>query len=65
MNSIKWNGTLLFNKGIIVEKIPPITKAKKRITQYTIPGRNGVLHVDDGTYEPFSLSLECAIITYP
>ncbi len=59
MNSIKWNGTLLFNNGIIVEKIPPITKAKKRITQYTIPGRNGVLNVDNGTYEPFNLSLEC------
>lgn len=59
MNRITWNDELLFSKGVIVEEIPPITKPKKRFTQYTIPGRNGVLNIDEGTYEPFALSLKC------
>lgn len=56
---IKWKGIDLKTKGIIVEKIPEIVKGKKNIDIYTIPGRNGFLSVDNGTYEQFSLSLEC------
>ena len=59
MNSISWKNNLFWDMGVIIEKTPTITKAKKRIKQYTIPGRNGVLNVDEGTYEPFPLTLEC------
>lgn len=59
MNSIKWNNQLFFDMGIIIEKTPEITKSRRRITQYTVPGRNGFLSIDEGTYEPFSLVLEC------
>lgn len=45
--------------GIIVEYTPKISKAKRRINQYTVEGRNGFLSIDDGTYEPFSVSIEC------
>ena len=37
MSSIKWNGDKLENFGVIVEKIPPFLKAKKRFKTYTIP----------------------------
>lgn len=51
-----------FNElGIIVEKTPKISKGKKRIDTFIIPGRNGFLSIDEGTYESFSLSLECHI----
>lgn len=54
-----WNQKNFKDLGIIVEYIPKISKPKKRITQYEVPGRNGFLSVDEGTYEAFSLQLEC------
>lgn len=59
MNNISWNETTFISKGVVIENIPTITKPKKRITTYTIPGRNGVLNVDEGTYDPISLTLNC------
>ena len=57
--NIKWNNETLFSKGIIVEKIPVITRAKKRFERYDVPGRNGALIVDKGTYDTFICSLSC------
>lgn len=56
---VKWNNVDFSTKGIVVEKTPTISKGKKRIDTYTIDGRNGFLSIDKGTYEPFSLSIEC------
>lgn len=56
---IYWKNIEFRNKGIIVEKTPKVSKGKKRITTYDIPGRNGFLSVDEDTYEPFSLQVEC------
>lgn len=56
---VLWNGIDLKSKGIIVEKIPTISKAKKKIDVYQIEGRNGFLSVDTGVYEPFPVSIEC------
>lgn len=59
MNNISWKENTFISKGVVIENIPTITKPKKRITTYTIPGRNGVLNVDEGTYDPISLTLNC------
>ena len=56
---IKWNNIDLKEKGIIVEKTPSISKAKKKIDIQQIPGRNGFISIDSGVYEPFNVSLEC------
>lgn len=56
---VLWNNTDLITKGIIVEKIPTITKPKKRYVTHEIEGRNGVLIVDKGTYDTFIVSLSC------
>lgn len=56
---LKWKGIDFKTKGIIVEKIPTISKGKKNIDVYTIPGRNGFLSVDNGTYSEFVVSVEC------
>lgn len=57
--AVYWKGTDLRTYGIIVEKIPKISKGKKNIDTITIPGRNGFLTIDKGTYQPFVVSLEC------
>lgn len=59
MSSIKWNGNKLEDYGVIVEKIPPFLKAKKRYKTYTIPGRDGILWVNENTLDPITLTLEC------
>lgn len=59
----EWNGVTLDSYGIIVDHVPNRIKANKRISTYTVPGRNGFLAIDEGTYEPFVLTLECHINT--
>lgn len=54
-----WKNVDLKKMGIIVEKSPVITKAKKRFETFDIEGRDGVLTVDKGTYESFLASIEC------
>ena len=56
---VKWKNTDLSTYGIVVEKTPTISKGKKNIETYTIDGRSGFLSIDKGTYEPFTVSLEC------
>lgn len=55
----KWKGFTFISKGVIIEKKPTITTANHSYTKYTIPGRSGMLVVDNKTYEPIPLSLEC------
>lgn len=56
---VKWNNVDLSTKGIVVEKTPTISKGKKRIDTYEIDGRSGFLSIDRGTYEPFSMQIQC------
>lgn len=56
---VKWKNQELSTKGIIVEKTPAISKGKKRIETYSIDGRSGFLTIDRGTYEAFTVSIEC------
>lgn len=56
-----WKGKDFKDYGIVVEYTPKIPKPKKRISQFTVEGRNGFVSIDDGTYEPFSLSIECHV----
>lgn len=59
----KWKGTSFNSKGIIIEKTPIVNKPKHSYTQYTIPGRNGYLSIDNKTFEPVLLSIECHLDT--
>lgn len=45
--------------GILISAMPDIVKPKRREEEITIPGRNGVLTIDEGTYEAYTLSVEC------
>lgn len=55
----KWKGETFNSKGIIIEKTPIPNIPKHSYLQYTIPGRNGYLAIDNMTYEPLLISLEC------
>lgn len=56
---VKWKNTDLRELGVVVDTIPQISKAKKKIEVMQIPGRNGFVSIDTDTYEPFSVTLEC------
>lgn len=47
--------------GLMVKKLPPLMLAKKDIDSIKIDGRNGNLHIDNGTYEVTTRTIECAI----
>lgn len=58
-NNYKWNNVTFNSKGIIIEKIPVVPRAKHSYESYTIPGKSGFLTIDNKTYEPVAFSLEC------
>ncbi len=45
--------------GILISAMPDIVKPGRREEEITIPGRNGVLTIDEGTYEAYTISVEC------
>lgn len=45
--------------GVIVERTPSISKAKKRIERIPVAGRSGFLTIDQGVYESFIIAVEC------
>lgn len=56
---IIWKKKNFKELGIVIETTPKISKAKKRIKTFEVPGRNGFISIDEETYESFSLSVEC------
>lgn len=56
---IIWKKKNFKELGIVVETTPKISKAKKRINTFEVPGRNGFISIDDNVYQEFSLSVEC------
>ena len=45
--------------GILISAAPEKVRAERRVEQVTIPGRSGELTVDEGTYAPYVISVEC------
>lgn len=56
---IIWKNKDFKELGIIVENTPKLVKAKRKISIFEVPGRNGFLSEDEDAYESFSLSVEC------
>ena len=60
MNENYKRKNVTFNsKGIIIEKTPIADKPQHSYTQYTIPGRSGYLAIDNKTFEPIIIPIEC------
>lgn len=47
--------------GLIIKEMPPITKAAKNIETIKVNGRNGNLHIDNGTYDSVDITIECIV----
>lgn len=47
--------------GIIVKNMPIVPLAEKDIESVPISGRNGNLHIDNGTYRAISYTISCVI----
>lgn len=48
--------------GVRVTKMPETVRAGRRVESVEVAGRNGSLHVDEGTYASYDRTMECAII---
>nr|DAG28620.1 MAG TPA: distal tail protein [Caudoviricetes sp.] len=48
--------------GAIVTAMPETVRAERRIESITVAGRNGSLHTDEGVYESYDRTMECALI---
>lgn len=48
--------------GVRVTHMPETVRAERRMERVEIAGRNGSLHVDEGTYDSYDRTMECALI---
>lgn len=62
MDNIVYNGIDSRSIGLRINRITPFATPARRITQYVVPGRNGMVAVDDGTFE--NVTLEYGIAKY-
>lgn len=47
--------------GVYVTRMPETVRPERKIESITIAGRNGSLHMDDGVYESYDRTMECAL----
>lgn len=58
----KFKGIDSRQMGIRVTAMPKTTRPEKRVETLTVAGRNGSLHLDEGVYESYDKTMECAVI---
>ena len=61
MESFTFNGVNSSTLGLIIKEMPPIIRAAKSIESIKVNGRNDYVHIDNGTYEPYSITINCII----
>ena len=59
MSDFWFDGVSADSMGLRIERYPVIHKPRKRLTPVTVPGRNGNLHISDGSYEDIVIRYEC------
>lgn len=63
MYSFIWkNKDSYLDFGITINKRPPVVRAEKNVQEIEVPGRDGDLTVDDGTYKPITLPFVCTLL---
>lgn len=53
---ISFKGIRNTDLGCKIEAMPPECAPKRRVVPEPIPGRSGVLHIDEGAYDPVTMS---------
>ena len=56
-----WKGINSLDMGIMVKKLPPYERPEARIQKKVVPGRNGFLTEDDGTFSEILKPCECVL----
>jgi len=56
-----FNGIKSTSLGIVIKELPPIAKSEKDIDIVTVSGRNGNLHIDNGTYKAKKYKIVCIL----
>lgn len=59
------DGQTSFNNGIVVTKRPDFPSPERNYNTYDIPGRDGQLFEDIGTYQDIAIDIECNFIDIP
>lgn len=59
MSDFTFNGVSAESMGLRIERYPIIHKPRKRMTSISVQGRNGDLHISDGSYESIVIRYEC------
>lgn len=57
----KFKGIDSRQMGVIVTAMPETVRPERRVESITIAGRHGSLHTDEGVYESYDRTMECAI----
>lgn len=60
---ITYNGVTASSLGAIVTDISPPVRAARRIQSVEVPGRSGVLHIDDGSFAPVIKTVGLGLVT--
>ncbi|MDD3122636.1 MAG: hypothetical protein PHC62_03850 [Candidatus Izemoplasmatales bacterium] len=58
----KVNGVSSTELGIIITKMCPSASAARDIESVEVPGRNGNLHIDNGSYKAKEVTIECNLL---
>lgn len=56
-----FNGVDSRDMGIIITSMPSVVKPKRRVDTVQVAGRNGALHIDEGTYDEYTKTVACSI----
>lgn len=58
MSDFIFNGVSAESMGLRIERYPDIPEPRKRLTSVSVAGRNGDLHISDGSYENVTIRYE-------
>lgn len=61
MESFIFNNVSSDDLGLIIKEMPAIVRPAKDIESIKINGRNGNLHIDNGTYDSYNITIKCII----
>src|SRR5699024_7591964 len=64
MGWFKFDGRDSRELGLQVEHIPAIPTPERILNEFSVPGRNGVLHYDTGSFSNVTVEYECGFRAY-
>jgi predicted phage tail component-like protein len=57
-----FNGVNSKERGVIVNKLPSISKPERSFEEIDVPGRNGNLYIDNKCYNSFQYEITCTLM---